>query len=137
MISSRENFKKILKEQGYHATKARLVVFEALLGQEPLSMHALVVRTTGVNRASVYRAITLFESLGIVQRLNTGWKYKLELTDKFNEHHHHLTCTQCGRTVMLNETELEEIITRLAATHHFTPASHQIEVQGLCSQCQK
>ena len=93
-------------------------------------------RAGGIDRASVYRAVELFERLGIVQRLNTGWKYKLELTDKFNEHHHHLTCLHCDRTISMNEAELEQLISRLATSHCFKPTSHQIEIQGLCDDCQ-
>lgn len=126
----------MLKKSGQSITRVRLAVFAALLGQEPLSMHDLVGKVGGVDRASVYRSIDLFERLGVVQRLNTGWKYKLELSDAFNEHHHHLTCTTCGRTIAMNELELERLITRLAATHSFAPSAHQIEIQGLCQQCQ-
>jgi len=98
-------------------------------------MAELAARAKGIDRASVYRTIDLFEKLGIVQRLNTGWKYKLELTDKFAEHHHHLTCTRCGQTIAMNEAELEAVIERLSAAHDFLPTSHQMEIQGLCRQC--
>lgn len=99
-------------------------------------MHILVERAGEVDRASVYRAVDLFERLRVVQRLNTGWKYKLELSDKFSEHHHHLTCISCGRTTPMNGAELETLITKLAAGHNFRPTAHQIEIQGLCAQCQ-
>lgn len=87
-----EAFKSLLKQNGQSVTRARLTVFKALLGQEPMGMTSLAGRTEDIDRASVYRAVELFERLGIVQRLNTGWKYKLELSDKFNDHHHHLAC---------------------------------------------
>ena len=135
-MSNGENFKLLLKSAGYSITAARTAVFEALLGHEPLSMHELVERVGKVDRASVYRAVDLFERLGIVLRLSSGWKYKLELTDKFAEHHHHLTCIRCGRTVAMNEDELERLIAELAATHRSKPTAHQIELQGLCQDCQ-
>jgi Fur family transcriptional regulator, ferric uptake regulator len=135
-MSQIETLKRLLKEHGQNVTTVRLTVFRALAGQESLSMHQLIGRARGIDRASVYRTVELFERLGIVQRLNTGWKYKLELTDKFAEHHHHLTCTQCGRTISMNETELEALIAKLAAHHHFKPTAHQIEIQGLCTTCQ-
>lgn len=136
MSSAKESFCLLLKQRGHSVTKVRLAVFEALIGQEPLSMHELVQKTRGIDRASVYRAIDLFERLGIVQRLNTGWKYKLELTDKFADHHHHLTCVRCGKTIAMNEQALEQVIERLAHEHGFMPSSHQIEIQGLCQGCQ-
>lgn len=135
-MSAKEIFASILKEQGYSRTTARLAVFEALLGKEPLSMHDLVLAAPAIDRASVYRAVDLFEKLGIVQRLNTGWKYKIELTDAFMAHHHHLTCTHCGRTVPMNEQKLERFIDQLANEHGFKPTGHQIEIQGLCPDCQ-
>jgi len=135
MADAHTTFKQMLKNSGYSLTGARTAVFEALLGQEPMSMHELVARVKGVDRASVYRAIELFETLGIAQRLNTGWKYKLELTDKFAAHHHHLTCTNCGKTVALSEAELERFIEQIARSHGFRPMSHQIELQGLCAAC--
>jgi len=135
MADTHETFRRLLKNAGYSLTGARSAVFAALLGQEPMSMHQLVGKVAGVDRASVYRSIELFETLGIVQRLNTGWKYKLELTDKFATHHHHLTCTDCGKTVALSETELERFIEQIARSHGFRPVSHQIELQGLCASC--
>lgn len=137
MTSAQETFRKLIKRAGHSVTQPRLVVFNALLGQEPLSMHELVQRARGVDRASVYRAIDLFGRLGIVQRLNTVWKYKLELSDQFAEHHHHLTCMRCGRTVPMNEQELEEFIGQLARRHSFMLKSHQIEIQGICQHCQE
>lgn len=129
-------FKNLLKSSGFRVTKARLAVFSALLSHETLVMRELAQKAGNVDRASVYRAVELFEKLGIVQRLNIGWKYKLELTDKFAEHHHHLTCIKCGRTIDMNEAELERLISKLADAHGFRLASHQIEIQGLCSNCQ-
>lgn len=135
MSSPKEAFTKLLKENGQSVTSARLAVFEALLGSEPISMHELVRRAGQIDRASVYRAVGLFERLGVVQRLNIGWKYKIELTDHFAEHHHHLTCTSCGKTIPMNEHELETLIAKLAADHNFKPTAHQIEIQGLCENC--
>lgn len=136
MASVRDIFRDILKSHDQSITKARLAVFDSLVGQEPLSMHELVQRAGQVDRASVYRAVDLFERLGVVQRLHTGWKYKVELTDKFNEHHHHLTCTSCGLTISLNGEALERFIDRAAKNHGFAPSGHQVEIQGLCRQCQ-
>jgi Fur family transcriptional regulator, ferric uptake regulator len=135
MSSAQETFKQLIKEAGYSVTAARSAVFGALLDQEPLRMQELAQRVPDVDRSSVYRAVELFEQLGIVQRLNTGWKYKIELTDKFAAHHHHLTCTVCGKTVAMKEGELETFIETLAHSHGFVPQAHQIEIQGLCAQC--
>ena len=89
-----------------------------------------------MDRASVYRTVALFERIGIVQRINIGWKYKLELSDAFTEHHHHLTCLQCKRVIQINTHAIELFIKDLTRSHHFKPVDHQIEVQGICEACQ-
>ena len=127
----------ILKEKGHSLTKPRKKVFELLFGQEPQSMQVLVKRAEGqVDRATVYRTVELFEQLGIIHRLNIGWKYKVELSDIFAEHHHHFYCTNCGQTYKLAANSmLETMIDSMAGKNGFSPRSHQLEVFGLCPNC--
>lgn len=128
--------KSILSSHGYSLTKPRRVVFNNLYGREPITMSALIrVVAEEVDRVSIYRAVKLFEQLGIVQRLNSGWKYKLELSDKFTAHHHHLNCTSCGIVININEERLEQFINSLAKDKKFLALAHQIEIQGLCIKC--
>lgn len=132
-------FQETLKKGGFSNTKVRQKVFDALESEEPQTMNALVSKLEGnIDRASVYRTIEVFEKLGIVQRLQIGWKYKLELTDQFNYHHHHISCTNCGMIVPLREDHLlETTLKTLAGEYGFQPTSHQLEIQGLCSRCKK
>ncbi len=126
-----------LKSAGYSLTQARKAVFSALQGHEPQTMHELVASCKTVDRASVYRIIALFEQLGIVQRLQIGWKYKIELTGSFVHHHHHLSCLQCGKVIALPEDEdLENRLHDLASAQNFLPQDHQLEIRGLCQTCQ-
>lgn len=128
---------KVLKDNGYSVTAPRRVVCELLHGQEPLSMHELNLRAQGkLDRASLYRTIGLFEQLGLVQRIYIGWKYKIELSDIFTHHHHHISCLGCGKIVAITEEdEIEALISRLASKHGFTAGSHQLEVRGYCPAC--
>lgn len=130
--------KATLKQQHYSLTAARQVVFEALQHQEPQSMREIVASCKHIDRASVYRTITLFERLGIVQRLQVGWKYRLELSDAFHEHHHHMHCIRCGQTIALPEDlELEKRLQEVAASYDFDLQTHQLELSGLCRSCKE
>lgn len=132
-----ETLKSILKAGGNSLTKPRKVVFDLMLNQAPQSMQVLVQRAKDkVDRATVYRTIELFERLGIIRRLNIGWKYKIELTDAFSGHHHHMYCTNCGRVFDLPDNPmLETMIDTVAAKSGFAPRGHQLEVFGLCVNC--
>lgn len=128
----------VLRQHGCSVTTQRLLVFGLLAGGKPLSMAELQIMAAGnIDRASLYRTIALFERLGIVRRVHLGWKYKVELSDRFVEHHHHLTCLKCHAVIPISELELEGFISGVAAQHHFVPTEHQIEVQGYCRTCRE
>lgn len=136
MVSLDDTFKTLLKNHGYSVTDQRLLIFNLLINREPQTMHELIDRANNqIDRASVYRIISLFEQIGITQRLNIGWKYRIELTDKFAQHHHHLTCLNCHRVIPINKDELEDFIAQLATAQKFIPIEHQVEIQGYCSEC--
>lgn len=138
MYNANEQLKEYLKTNGYSATSPRLAVFRTLQNKEPMTMSEVIKNTRGVDRASVYRTIGLFEDLNVVRRLNMGWKYKLELNDPFTQHHHHLTCTNCGKIVDLGEDKtLETYIRMAAAKARFKPQDHELEIRGLCADCRK
>lgn len=132
-----KTLKALLKKDGSSLTKPRRAVFNLLLNQEPQSMQVLVKRAQGqVDRATVYRTIELFERLGIVHRLNVGWKYKIELSDVFLGHHHHFHCNNCGKTYTLPANSmLETMIDSLASKEGYSPRGHQLEINGLCPAC--
>ena len=99
-------------------------------------MAELVHCCSKADRASVYRTVALFEQLGIVQQLQTGWKYRLELTDAYHEHHHHATCLRCGRSLIVPEdVALEQYLLAAAQKLDFQLERHQVELQGYCSEC--
>jgi Fe2+ or Zn2+ uptake regulation protein len=79
----------------------------------------------------------MFEQVGIVQRVYVGWKYKIELTDIFSHHHHHISCLGCHKLIAIKEDEqIEKLIQELATAHQVVAISHQLEVQGYCTTCQ-
>jgi Fur family transcriptional regulator, ferric uptake regulator len=132
-----ENLKALLKKGGSSFTAGRRAVFDLLIDQEPQSMQVLVARAKGkVDRATLYRTIELFERLGIVHRVNIGWKYKIELSDIFLGHHHHFYCTRCTMTFNLPVSAmLETMIDSTVNKEGFSPRGHQLEVYGICAAC--
>jgi Fur family transcriptional regulator, ferric uptake regulator len=129
---------KVLRDNGYSITKARTLVCELLWNKEPQSMHEVARQLQGrIDRASLYRTIGLFERLGLINRVYIGWKYKIELSDIFSHHHHHISCLRCGKIKAINEeTDVEALIHRLADTYGISADRHQLEIQGICKECQ-
>jgi Fur family transcriptional regulator, ferric uptake regulator len=129
--------KQKLAKEGYHCTKAREATFRLLIAPEPQSMRELLAKAVGtIDRVSVYRNVELFEKLGIVHRIYIGWKYKLELSDEFTDHHHHLSCLKCGKVIDIeDEKHIDDFIGELARKFNFEPRRHQFEVDGYCNNC--
>ncbi|MDB5169825.1 MAG: transcriptional regulator, Fur family transcriptional regulator, ferric uptake regulator [Candidatus Saccharibacteria bacterium] len=128
----------ILKNQGHQITKAREATFRLLLHSEPQSLNEILMKADGqVDRVTIYRNIDLFEKLGIAHRIYIGWKYKIELSDEFTGHHHHLSCLRCGKVIDIeDETHIDEFIQDVAKKFGFQPRRHQFEVDGYCQDCQ-
>jgi Fe2+ or Zn2+ uptake regulation protein len=133
-----QTLKVLLKKNGASLTKSRKIIFDLLLNQKPQSMQVLIGRAKDrVDRSTIYRTMELFERLGIVQRLNIGWKYKFELSDVFQEHHHHFHCNNCGTTLSLKQNPmLEKMIDAVITRSGHAPRGHQLEIYGLCADCQ-
>jgi Fur family ferric uptake transcriptional regulator len=132
-----EIFKTIISSNGHRVTAARLALFELLIDTEPLSIQQILQKaSTAIDRVGVYRNIELYESLGIVRKVTIGWKYKIELSEKFVAHHHHLVCIKCGDiTDIHSEEKVERFIDQVSKDLSFTPVSHQFEIEGYCQKC--
>lgn len=135
-MSDVEAFKKYLKQEGVNITKTRQLIFESLINKEPLQIKELTkLLDKKVDRASIYRTLDLFLRLGITKRNNIGWKYTIELSDKFSEHHHHIICINCGRILIINDPAIEKLVKNISKNTQFSLIDHQLEIQGKCSKC--
>ena len=52
-----------------------------------------------------------------------------------SDHHHHLICRKCGKTVEIEADAVEEWAQAVALTHGFTDAHHVVDVFGICASC--
>lgn len=129
--------RNILKDNDLKVTQPRLAVFRLLLSKKPKSLAELTTESQGkIDRVSVYRIIDLYERLGVVRRVALGWKYKIELSEIFSDHHHHIVCLQCNKVVAVHENEAsKKVINDLALGTGFAVTSHQLELQGYCPKC--
>lgn len=129
--------RKILGSNRQKITGPRLEIFRMLRGSEPQAVGSLIAASKGkIDRVTIYRVLDLYEKLGITKRITVGWKYKVELSDVFLDHHHHATCVDCGKVMEIVENnELETLIEKLSSQSGLAMTSHILEVQGYCQKC--
>ena len=131
-----ERCKRLLAQHGYSTTQPRVAVFEALAAAaDPISITELASQLTDVDRVSVYRTVDIFEKVGIAQRVWSGFKSRVELSEAFSPHHHHFTCSKCGATIGLHSERLEQELAGLEKEHGFELTGHSIELSGFCINC--
>jgi Fur family ferric uptake transcriptional regulator len=129
---------EFLRQRGLSVTAGRILILKYLWQQKPMTIAQLIDKVDGrVDRASVYRAVSLFEQLGMVRRISVGWKYQIELSGEFSAHHHHLHCINCQAVIPITDDSLEDTIAAIGQRHRFVPTEHQLEIQGVCRQCSR
>ena len=133
-----ERYTQVLKKHHLSNTLSRRTLFAILVTRgEPLTMRQLVnAAAPTLDRSTVYRCIELFESIGIVNKVYTGWKYRVELSEAFTHHHHHFTCMVCGEIISFEETPaFTNFLTSTAQANNFQLKSHTLELRGTCKNC--
>lgn len=132
-------FINTLEKHKSSITRERKQLFTILdEAHSPLTIQELVKKAEkhAINRSTVYRTIDLFESLNIIHRVYTGWKFKIELSDTFSSHHHHITCTNCGKVISIEDPKgLEASLQDIEKRYQFRILQHTIELRGLCDEC--
>ena len=148
MKYDREQFKRILKENGLKVTRQRLVVLEAISScpEEHLSadeIFALVkVDCPEIGLATVYRTIQLLSELHLIDRINFDDGYvRYEMGSAFDReqkhHHHHLICSNCGKVISFQDDLLEELEEKSARTTGFEVVDHEVKLYGHCKDCRR
>jgi Fur family ferric uptake transcriptional regulator len=99
-------------------------------------LHALLgEQGESVSLATVYRNLGALAEAGEVDALAAPGGETRYRRCRRTEHHHHLVCRRCGRTVEVAETAVERWAAQTARRHGFTEVSHAIELHGICETC--
>jgi len=84
--------------------------------------------------ATIYRALQKLTASGEVDvlRRHDGEALYRKCGE---EHHHHLICTACGKTIEIEGAGVEEWARSIARGHGFEDIQHSAEIYGTCAEC--
>ena len=88
-----------------------------------------------VGLTTVYRHLQSLADAGEVDVLRTDSGESVYRRCASDEHHHHLVCRACGRTVEVAGPEVEAWADRVAEENGFAEVTHTVEILGLCARC--
>lgn len=82
---------------------------------------------------TVYRNLSLFEDLDIVEATEWDGERRYRFHCGGYDHHHHLICTDCGKTRTIDICPMNAI---LGKPENFEITGHKFEIYGKCERCQ-
>ena len=137
--SATESCLSILRKKGYKITPQRRAVLEALDsgGQFCSAQRVMEIvreKQPDVSLDTVYRNLTLLTELGIVHEIMRPAGNVYEIVREGN-HHHHLICTECGKTECIDICPMNKIYEKEAESRGFLVTGHVFEFYGLCWSC--
>lgn len=131
-----------LNKKGLKLTnQRRLIVNEFFKEDKHLSAEELYHILRGIDsylgQATVYRTLKLLCEAGLARQLQFGddvTRFEPRLRD---DHHDHLICDDCGKTVSVYDEEIEKRQAKVAEENGFTLTSHRMYLYGICAECRK
>jgi Fur family ferric uptake transcriptional regulator len=131
---------KELQNRGVRLTRQRRAVLAALgtakSGLDPAEvLERARVECPELGLATVYRALDLFHSLGIVRRIHTD-KRCATVAAAEARHGHYVVCTSCGRVAEFSRCDIGELEQDAARQTGFAVNTHFLELAGVCGDCQ-
>lgn len=137
-----EIFRDFVHAKGLrHTPERETIVKEIFATQEHFDVDELYLRLKRkkrkISKPSIYRVIPLLLEAGLIQEayFEDGHFHYEHMLGR--EHHCHLRCLKCGKTIEFTGYPLSKLKTKLAKEYDFLIKGHKLEVFGFCPKCKK
>lgn len=128
-----------LAAAGERVTRQRLIVADALVrAGRQLTAGELYERLRStkpsLGRATVFRTLDRLVDAGVARRLELdGHIYAYVACEP--EHHHHLSCTECGKVEEIPESWVAPFADRASRHRNFEIDDARLDFYGRCAEC--
>ena len=132
-----------LSKVGQRHTRQRREILERVASAgRPVTVPDLLAGDDTVSQSSLYRNLVVLVDVGVLQRV-AGWGNhdRFELSESLSgHHHHHLTCTVCGKVDDITPTPAFEQAmaaesAAIAASSGAVVTGHSVDLYGRCPDC--
>jgi Fur family ferric uptake transcriptional regulator len=135
-----EDMKQVFRNNGKSFTGVRSSILDILrAASAPLSPKEIrsLISLKKPDLASIYRNLSLMESLGIINCVDLGEGFKRYEMNRPETHRHHVVCRSCGKIEDINECGLQEMEKRIFKKIGFKIEKHRLEFFGVCALCRR
>lgn len=134
--SKKDKIIEYLRKKGNKITPHRLEVLDILLSaKKPLSAEEIFQKLKNINLSTVYRILDWLKKEKVIKEIHLKEDFdRYELAERFSRHHHHFTCSKCGKikdidcSLIYGKKDLEK-------KNKIKIKSHIIEFFGVCEDC--
>lgn len=139
------SLKKIMEKSGYKFTTGRRTILEAILDSKThLNVKEIYekVKEKHVGSATVYRALRVFNELGIVKEININGisYYEMKIFSR-KPLHIHFKCYKCNSIIDIDIQSLNleylKLNKQIEEENNLTIYDSNIMFIGLCSECRE
>ena len=133
-------FMDYLQRKQLKFTPHRELIMENFIGNEGHRSvediyHAVRVQDPRIGYTTVYRTMKIL--------LDSGLAREIDLADGItryehlynHQHHDHMICTQCGKSIEFYNEELEAVQEAASEQLGFKVLDHRLQIYGLCQDC--
>lgn len=136
-----QDYIHLIRSRGFRATPQRQMILDVIREEKQhLTAEEIYQRvrlkTTTLNRATIYRTLDFLCELRLVVAADIGggrWVYELAGETP----HHHLVCRTCGAEMAISQEEVQAFFDQVLADHDFLIDMDHLALFGLCSQCRE
>ena len=90
-----------------------------------------------VGLTTVYNQLRALADAGSLDTFRSPEGETLYRRCRTEQHHHHIVCRRCGRTVEIEDDAVESWAASVAKRAGFTEVEHTVEIMGLCRDCRR
>jgi Fur family ferric uptake transcriptional regulator len=135
-------YESFLEQFHLKSTKQRRLIFDTFLksrGHVTSEDFCAIIKKkdNSIGQATVYRMLKLLTDAGIARKLDLGTGGPVYELNIGKQHHDHLICERCLKTVEFHDETLEQLQLKLAQSFGFTLTGHKMYLYGICRDCRE
>ena len=92
-------------------------------------------RDESISPATVYRSLSLFKELGIIDERRLG-KIRCYYEIKQSLEHQHLRCQGCGKVIEFRSRLIRDLVVSIEKENGFKVTKADLYLEGFCPQCE-
>ncbi|MDX1920740.1 MAG: transcriptional repressor [Candidatus Caenarcaniphilales bacterium] len=140
-LYSIQEIHQVLKRHGARLTPQREYILDVFFKADQgfhLSVediHKLLNRSSNLNvsLATVYRTVKTLYSMGILREVDLAEGHKhYELASNQDNHHHHIVCLNCNKTIEFYDEEVNKLAQEIAKKYNVEIQDLELKIYGKC-----